>query len=161
MPWNNGYERKKFEEEQKRLANEYRAAGMTEEQIHDMYLFDLAAFNNKRRYWEHNQQFPTGFPEDDPEGTSPLNRKFLSAVSNETELSDFRSRYWWIDDLDTPELSALVKKLSPEEIELITLVVFEEKSQEEAAEQLGIVQGTVSKHFEKVRIFLKKFRKTE
>ena len=37
MAWNNGYERKKFEAEQQRLAEEYRAAGMTEEQIEEMY----------------------------------------------------------------------------------------------------------------------------
>ena len=79
MPWNNGYEQKKFEEEQKRLAKEYRAAGMSEEQIYQMYLYDLERHNSLRREREHTQSFPDGFPEDDPEGTSPLNRKFLSA----------------------------------------------------------------------------------
>ena len=33
MAWINGLERKRFNEEQKRLAEQYRAAGMTEEQI--------------------------------------------------------------------------------------------------------------------------------
>ena len=33
MAWNNGYERKKFEAEQQRLAKEYRAAGMTERSL--------------------------------------------------------------------------------------------------------------------------------
>ena len=58
MAWNNGYERKKFESEQKRLAEEYRAAGMTEEQIEEMYQFDLAEFRSRRRFCEHNQQLP-------------------------------------------------------------------------------------------------------
>ena len=149
MPWNNGYERKKFEEEQKKLAEEYRAAGMSEEQIHQMYLFD------------HTQSFPDGFPEDDPEGTSPLNQKFLSAVSTETQMCDFQSHDWWIDDLDSQELIALVHKLTPEELELITLIVYEKVPQKEAAERLGIVQGTVSKNYEKVKKFLRNFRKTE
>ena len=161
MPWNNGYEQKKFEEEQKRLAKEYRAAGMSEEQIYQMQLYDLERHNSLRREREHTQSFPDGVPEDDPEGTSPLNRKFLSAISTEITMSDFQSRQWWIDDLDSPELIALVHKLTPEEIELITLIVYEKVPQNEAAERLGIVQGTVIKNFEKVKNFLRNFRKME
>ena len=41
MAWINGFERKRFDEEQKRLAEEYRIAGMTNEQIEQMYQFDL------------------------------------------------------------------------------------------------------------------------
>lgn len=37
MAWNNGLERKRFDEEQEKLAAEYRAAGMTEEQIEQMH----------------------------------------------------------------------------------------------------------------------------
>ena len=38
MSWNNGYERKKFEQEQKAQAKEYSKCGMNEEQIQAMYL---------------------------------------------------------------------------------------------------------------------------
>ena len=134
---------------------------MSEEQIHQMYLFDLAQFNSLRREREHTQSFPDGFPEDDPVGTSPLNRKFLSAVSTEITMSDFQARYWWVDDLDSPELIALVHKLTPEELELVTLIVYEKVPQKEVAERLGIVQGTVSKNFEKAKKFLRNFRKME
>ena len=41
MCWNDGYERRKFEARQKKQAEEYRALGMTEEQIKEMYEFDL------------------------------------------------------------------------------------------------------------------------
>ena len=37
MSWNDGYERRKFEARQKKQAEEYRALGMTEEQIQAMY----------------------------------------------------------------------------------------------------------------------------
>ena len=57
MAWINGLERKRFNEEQKRLAEQYRAAGMTEEQIEQMYQFDLVEFNSRRRFSEHTQQF--------------------------------------------------------------------------------------------------------
>ena len=58
MAWINGFERKRFDEEQKRLAEEYRIAGMTNEQIEQMYQFDLETFNSRRRFAEHTQQFP-------------------------------------------------------------------------------------------------------
>ena len=61
MAWINGLERKRFNEEQKRLAEQYRAAGMTEEQIEQMYQFDLVEFNSRRRFSEHTQQFQKMF----------------------------------------------------------------------------------------------------
>ena len=48
MAWNNGLERKKFEAEQAKLTAEYRAAGMSEEQIQKMYEFDLGVFHGNR-----------------------------------------------------------------------------------------------------------------
>ena len=48
MSWNNAYETKKFEAKQKKQAEEYRALGMTEEQIQAMYEFDLEQFNRER-----------------------------------------------------------------------------------------------------------------
>lgn len=55
MAWNNGLERKKFEAEQTKLAAEYRATGMSEDQIQQMYEFDLSVFNSTRRFTEHTQ----------------------------------------------------------------------------------------------------------
>ncbi len=48
MKWNNGYERKKFEDEQKRWADRYRQAGMSEAQIQEMYQFDLQLHRSER-----------------------------------------------------------------------------------------------------------------
>ena len=45
MSWNNGYKRKKFEQEQKAQAKEYRKCGMNEEQIQAMY----GSHDNTRR----------------------------------------------------------------------------------------------------------------
>ncbi len=80
MPWNNGYEKKKFEEEQKKLAEQYRQAGMSEDDIREMYIYDLAEFNNNRRHFEHSQQMPYTPFDEDTEERSPLNDKFLDEV---------------------------------------------------------------------------------
>ena len=53
MSWNNGYETKKFEARQKKQAEEYRALGMTEEQIQAMYEFDLEQFKSERRHTQY------------------------------------------------------------------------------------------------------------
>lgn len=159
MPWNNGYERALFEKEQKRLAEEYRAAGMTEEDIHIMYLFDLDTFNNNRRHREHTQQFPENVFGDVDEGTSPLNDKFLIEMSTTLEQSEYKERYWWIEDIDNPELSRKIKELSEEDIRLITLLVYEKYTQKEVAELLGITQGAVSMRYTKLKKILGIFQK--
>ena len=75
MAWINGLERKRFNEEQKRLAEQYRAAGMTEEQIEQMYQFDLVEFNSRRRFSEHTQQFSENAFEESDDDKSPLLEK--------------------------------------------------------------------------------------
>ena len=81
MGWNNAYERKKFEAKQKKQAEEYRALGMTEEQIQIMYEFDLEQFNSNRSYYSHTQSFiPDDFDEseDDDEKLSIFEKRFSS-----------------------------------------------------------------------------------
>ena len=157
MAWNNGLERKRFDEEQEKLAAGYRAAGMTEEQIEQMHQFDLEAFNSTRRFFEHNQQIPdNGFVTDD-EGLCPLNDKFLEIMSVTIEQSDAKSRYWWTEEIDNPELAKQIKALGKKDIELITLHVFENFTQEEISKEFGISQRAVGKRIEKLRKFFKYF----
>ena len=78
MAWINGFERKRFNEEQKRLAEEYRIAGMTNEQIEQMYQFDLETFNSRRRFTEHTQQFPECVLDESSDDKSPLFEKYLT-----------------------------------------------------------------------------------
>ena len=85
MAWINGFERKRFDEEQKRLAEEYRIAGMTNEQIEQMYQFDLETFNSRRRFTEHTQQFPECVLDESSDDKSPLFEKYLTQLSIEAE----------------------------------------------------------------------------
>lgn len=157
MAWNNGLERKRFDEEQEKLAAGYRAAGMTEEQIEQMHRFDLEAFNSTRRFFEHNQQIPDNVFGTDDEGLCPLNDKFLEVMSVTIEQSDAKSRYWWTEEIDNPELAKQIKALGKKDIELITLHVFENFNQEEISKEFGISQRAVGKRIEKLRKFFKYF----
>ena len=55
MSWNNGYERKQFDEDQEKQAKEYRKSGMSEEAIAAMHEFDEEAFHSRRAWEEHKQ----------------------------------------------------------------------------------------------------------
>lgn len=157
MAWNNGYERKRFEEEQKRLAEEYRAAGMTEEQIRNMYEFDLEIHNSDRRYAEHSQRFPDSIDEDDNEGKSPLLAKFREAVSVEMDYFHDTSGDSWIDELDNPELTKAVRALSDKDREILRLLAFEGWTQVEIADYYGMKPQSVAWHIKKFKKILKKF----
>ena len=114
MSWNNGYERRKFEAEQKKLAEEYRALGMSEEQIQIMYEFDLEQFNSERRYRMHTQPIQVQeFEENDAdESDNTLLNEFFDELTCNIETSGYKSRYWWIEEIDDPNISMTLKSLS-------------------------------------------------
>ena len=156
MAWNNGLERKKFEAEQAKLAAEYRAAGMSEAQIQQMYEFDLEVFNSNRRFAEHTQQFPESPFEDGDEGQSPLYERFPEALTVTMDLPIGDSRYAWIDELDDSKLVDFVKALSERDLELITLLAFDDNTHQEAANQFGITRSGVTKRVEQLRKIFQK-----
>ena len=159
MAWINGFERKRFDEDQKRLAEEYRIAGMTNEQIEQMYQFDLETFNSRRRFTEHTQQFPECVLDESSDDKSPLFEKYLTQLSIEAEKPFANDRYGWIESIDNPDLAKAMKSLSIEEIELITLFVFEEYTQTEIAKIMGLNQSTICRRLEAKKKFLKNFLK--
>lgn len=156
MAWNNGLERKRFDEEQEKLAAEYRAAGMTEEQIEQMHQFDLKVFNSTRRFFEHNQQSSEVVLEESDDDKSPLFKKYLSALSVDLDSTNIKDRYWWIEEIENPQLLTAIKELSVDEIEFVTQIVFEELTQEEIAKVLGVSQAAVSQKLKKILKNLKK-----
>ena len=55
MGFNYGLEKRKFTEEWKKLYREYKAAGMSEEDIQDIYAFDLNVFRKIRTEFQRTQ----------------------------------------------------------------------------------------------------------
>ena len=96
MSWNNGYETKKFEARQKKQAEEYRALGMTEDQIQAMYEFDLEQFKSERRHRMHTQPLQVEeFEENDAdESDNTLLNEFFDELTCTIETSGDKSRYW-------------------------------------------------------------------
>ncbi len=144
MSWNNGKERKLFEKRQAILAEQYRSAGMTEEQIQQMYEFDLAVFRSERVFYTHTQALEINFDDEDTADVS----NFLLEYQSEN-LRNYSNRFWWVDELE--RLYSVVKKMSDEEKELITLYVFDGYTQREIADRLHCSQMAISKRLRKIK----------
>ena len=156
MSWNDGYERRKFEAKQKKQAEEYRALGMTEEQIQTMYEFDLEQFKSERRHRMHTQQFTSSdFDEgeaDDSEST--LFDKFFDELTCTIETSGEHSRYWWVEEIEDADLCKRIKSLSVDDIELITLYAFAGYTQDEIAIKFSCTKQNIQKKFRRIKNFL-------
>ena len=156
MSWNDGYERRKFETRQKKQAEEYRALGMTDEQIQSIYEFDLEQYKSDRRYYSHTQSFiPADFDEneDDYEKLSIFD-KFKDVLTASSDASESKSRYWWVEEIDDAELSKRVKLLRRDDIELITLYVYDGYTQDEIAQIYCCAKQNIQKKLCRIKKIL-------
>lgn len=154
MGFNYAKEKRKFELEWKKLRKEYEQAGMSTYAIDQMYEFDLAAFCSRRSYSAHTQHLPDMYiTEGDEENQSSLLKKFKS-LSVDFGESDFPGRYAWIDTIDDPLMALRLKRLQPEDLELLTFIVIEGHSQEELAQRWACSQKAISKRYQKIKKYL-------
>lgn len=151
MSWNNGYEKAKFIKQQKKQAEEYRKAGMTQEQIDAMYAFDLDNFLIDRWHGEHTQSLNLYTEDLSTEDRNPLLLRFLPSFSSEHGYSP-SNRYWWIDEIENPKLCAAVLSLSKSEKDLTTHIVFEGYNCTDAANSIfNVSPQRVSTKWKKIR----------
>ena len=145
MCWNDGKERRIFEKRQAVLAEQYRAVGMTEEQIQQMYEFDLAVYRSERIFYTHTQALEINFADDEDIGEVA---NFL--LEHQTEcFRNYSNRYWWVDELE--RLYSVVKTMSDAEKELITLYVFDGYTQKEISKIRQCDQATISRQLNKIK----------
>ena len=161
MGFNYGLEKKKFDAEWEKLRREYRAAGMDEAAIQEMYEYDWQGFNAERAYRNHTQSMPDQRFDDDGDAASDDNSamlvKFIDRFSVMPRETDEDRRYGWLDEIDSPELSAALHRLSPEDIELLILYAFDGYGVTEIAVMQGVSHPTISKKLKRIKNILKKF----
>lgn len=145
MCWNDGKERKIFEKRQAILAEQYRSVGMTEEQIQQMYEFDLAVYRSERIFNTHTQALEINFADDDDVGEVS---NYLLECQTEC-FRNYSNRYWWVDELE--RLYSVVKTMSDAEKELITLYVFDGYTQKEISQIRNCDQATISRQINKIK----------
>ena len=137
MAYNYAREKRKFEAEWKRKALWYRKEGMSEEDIAEMYRFDLAQFNRDRAYESRRRPLETA-----------CGSCYIQAPEADT------GRYSWIDEVSDQQLAERLHELSESDIALLKLLVIDGLSQAEVASILGIAQQTVSVRFNKIKKLL-------
>jgi len=158
MEWNNGKERKKFEKQQARLREEYRKAGMTEEQIKAMYEYDLSVFRKNRIEAIHTQRLDLDAFDDDSatdEGQNPLLLKFADKLTVELSISN-TSRYAWVEDVENEKLAKALKQIRKSDLELLTLWLVDRYSITEIAQLIGVDKSNISRRITKLKTFFKK-----
>ena len=154
MGFNYAKERRKFEAEWRKLRQEYEQVGMDEQAIEQIYLFDLKVFCAGRVYENHTQQMPDMYTTENLAEHSSLLKKFenLSVTFDEAA---FHDRYAWVETIEDSHLSALLRKLPQRDLELLTFLVIEGHTQEEAAKKWGCKQSSISERYKKIKKFLK------
>jgi len=110
-----------FYKQQRQQAKEYRKAGMSEEGIFAMFLFDLQQLNRDLAYERHTQPLDNFEGDFDTEEQNPLLVKFFDALTVNMDEDEFESD-WWLDNLENVPLSLAVKKLSEDQRALLSLV---------------------------------------
>ena len=159
MSWNDGYERKMFAKRQKKQAEEYRALGMTEEQIQAMYEFDLEQFKSERRHRMHTQPLQVEeFEENDAdESDNTLLNEFFDELTCTIDTSRDKLPYWWIEEIEDPETVRKIKSLSESDLEVLRLMVIDELKNKEIVQVTGIPLRTIERKKARFKNLFKKF----
>ncbi|MCQ4794178.1 hypothetical protein NE604_00780 [Anaerofustis stercorihominis] len=151
MKFNYQREKRNFDERWKRLYEEYKKAGMSDDAINKLKDFDWDEVKRERVYCKHNQHFPE---EEYKDGSNPVIIKFEEAFTVEDKLFQ-NDRYGWIEDLDDDKIINVIKNLSSLKKEILTLYAFENKTQVKIAKKLEISQAAVAKHIRNIKNLIK------
>ena len=154
MSFNNGFERKQFNREQKRLAEKYRKAGMSETDIQAMHEYDLELFRQYRRDREHAAD-PSDMMTND-ESTGDSRYMDMDEFPADAPLVKYGNRYSWIDEIDNPELHKAIVAMKPSYIEIITLMM-EGYQQNDIAKIMHVDNAVICRKVKRLKNILNDF----
>ena len=140
MSYNHGLEEKKFNEYWNEISEEYRKAGMTEEQIISMLEFEREIFNSDRRYRENTVEL------------------FDSDTNQNLQIYDDYSttkRYGWIDEIDDMETYEKIMAMPEIWVEAFTMYIFDGYSQRQISSILLRNQSNISRAIDKIAEILR------
>ena len=157
MGFNYGLEKKNFDSQWAVTRKQYEDAGMSSEAIQAMYDYDWSVFNATRAYQNHTQEIAAPSFEQSEESYSPLMNKYQEAISVTDHYCETNSRFAWIGEIEDENLLSALEKLSDEDLELLTLYIYEGYSTVELSKAYGIAHKNISKRIIKITNFLKNF----
>ena len=157
MGFNYGLEKKNFDSQWAMTRKQYEDAGMSSEAIQAMYDYDWSVFNANRSYQNHTQEIAAPSFEQSEESYSPLMNKYQEAVSVTDTYHETKSRFTWIGEIEDENLLSALEKLSDDDLEILTLYVYEGYNTVELSKAYGIAHQNSSKRIIKITNFLKNF----
>jgi DNA-directed RNA polymerase specialized sigma subunit len=141
MSYNHGLAEKNFKEQWKKTEEEYRKAGMTEEQIKAMWEFDRKMFNSDRRNAERTVSL------------------FDNEYNHTLECHDdfyVNRRYGWLEKIDDLDTYAEIMALPQIWREAFTMYIFDGYTQKEISSKLLRNQSNISRAIDKIAEILRK-----
>ena len=157
MGFNYGLEKKNFDSQWAMTRKQYEDAGMSSEAIQAMYDYDWSVFNATRAYQNHTQEMAAPSFEQSEESYSPLMDKYREAISVTDTYHETKSRFAWIGEIEDENLLSALEKLSDDDLEILTLYIYEGYSTVELSKAYGIAHQNISKRIIKITNFLKNF----
>ena len=142
--------RKNFQEEQEKLRRQYREAGMTEEQMQEMYEFDLRQFNRDIAFYRRNQSLTECVEMMQEDGMNPLLKKYYEQLTVVQQPS-CEEKLWWLDEIEDEALLSRLLRLSEEDLELLHRLAFCDCTQKELSAALGRSQSALSQKLKTIR----------
>ena len=157
MGFNYGLEKKNFDSQWAVTRKQYEDAGMSSEAIQAMYDYDWSVFNATRAYQNHTQEIAAPSFEQSEESYSPLMNKYREAISVTDTYHETKSRFAWIGEIEDENLLSALEKLSNDDLEILTLYIYEGYSTVELSKVYGITHQNISKRIIKITNVLKNF----
>ena len=157
MGFNYGLEKKNFDSQWAMTRKQYEDAGMSSEAIQAMYDYDWSVFNANRSYQNHTQEMAAPSFEQSEESYSPLMNKYQEAISVTDTYHETKSRIAWIGEIEDENLLSALEKLSDDDLEILTLYIYEGYSTVELSKVYGIAHQNISKRIVKITNSLKNF----
>ena len=148
-------EKAKFDKEHEIMRVEYKAAGMSDEDINQIFEWDKKLFREERCYRCHNLDLERDWEEKEESAyENPFQSKFPEAFTAEDRycINDFIE---WDQPIDQMAIQKVLNKLTKYQMRIFKLYVLKNMSQAEIAEYLGISPSAVHHQMERIR---KKFK---
>ena len=150
MGYQVGHEIRKMEKEWEKLRVDYKAAGMSEEAIAQMYEFDKSALKSNRRFYEkavlcHDYHIENSDGDAvKNEMSSQVKRRNLDALTAEPAEVGESHKFDWLHRIECERLHKYLANLPEKSKEIVTLLAFGNYSQKEVADWLGISAPSLS-----------------
>jgi len=153
MKFNNGLERKRFNDNWVKLRMEYLKAGMDEETINKMWKYDLEEYNSRRVFLERNQLFVSNTVQSNTEDETcdKLPYKYSERFSINPYEKDLSWEYSWLEEISNVDLYQCLKGLKEADIAILDLFAIQGYTVVEIARMQGKSHPVISRKIGRIK----------